>query len=178
MIRTKNWHIVLFFALYTLFTFIIVGITGQEAMITPLKQLDGPEDIKELNRQLRELRDSTPLDVYVGSFTCPASTGSYSVTGVGFSPRCVEFKGGVASATVANIGSGWMDYNGNQGSWSIAGKDDLQITNIDATRCLVITDETNSNIVTAKYSSMDADGFTITVGTASNLYGILYKAER
>ncbi len=171
----KNWQVVLFFALYTLFAFIIVGITGQEAMINPLKQLDRPQDIKELNRQLRELRDSSPIDVTVGSFTCPAGTGNHSVTGIGFTPRYVDFKIGASNTDYA--GSGKMDYNGNQSSFAI----DVDGTNkiVCATdKVLQTTNYGVENFVIAAYVSMDADGFSLNFSVTSTAYAVYYTAVR
>ncbi len=101
-----------------------------------------------------------------------AQGASKSITGAGFSPDAVIhiFVGGVTSldTNVANngIGIGAMDKNGSQFSCSIL---DLNgVTTSDAQRSLVtdysisMIDQSLSIVANAQFSSMDADGFTVT----------------
>jgi hypothetical protein len=102
-----------------------------------------------------------------GSFTCPGSTGNYSVTGLGFSPAVVFFDLGYQAAGYAIIGSGAMDSNGTQ--WARAANTHLAsaaaYTAKSSTLCALIITAAGATAMAAAYVSMDADGFTINFTT-------------
>lgn len=122
--------------------------------------------------------DETAIKVKIGSFTCPAETGNYSVTGVGFKPRVVIFFVGRNSYTTIFNGQGWMDYSGNQGTmaWSTDLANAQQWKMTDA--CVLITKVTNGHQLVGSYVSMDTDGFTINFTITHIGFTIFWKAVR
>jgi len=124
-------------------------------------------------------KEDTAIKVKVGAFVCPGSTGNYSVTGVGFKPRYVEFFVSRHLEGVALICHGWMDYNGNQASQSIgfstvpAGH-----SSCNATYCISFENQNGILFMRAVYVSMNSDGFTINFDTVNANYTIYWKAVR
>lgn len=120
------------------------------------------------------------IKVKIGSFASESSTGNKSYTGIGFKPRYVELWIAISNSTEIRVGRGWMDYNGNQGAISWAGKDDTQVTYLSTGKCFEIRYAINGVLqISAAYVSMDSDGFTINYTTAlSSAYTIMYKAVR
>ncbi len=115
------------------------------------------------------------IEVALGTFTCPGATGNYSVTGLGFEPRLVEFKIGKSSTDYG--GHGWMDYNGNQASFAI----DIDGANkiaCDNAKTVQATNFGVINYVVGAYVSMDVDGFTINFIAVDVGYTIYWKAIR
>ncbi len=118
------------------------------------------------------------IQVKVGSFTCPGSTGNYSVTGVGFKPRYVEFTMMRTIANSARSGIGWMDYNGNQGSSAWASDGTNANTEYSVASCLLVINDVGTTVIQSAYVSMNSDGFTKNFTTVDTTYKILWKAVR
>lgn len=105
------------------------------------------------------------------------STGNKSITGVGFKPKLVKFTCITpGSGTLSRTSIGAMDDSGNQyatastsqsGQWSSEG-----ITSSS----MLVTNATNSYLMRFGFVSMDSDGFTVNVNTASSSYPIAYEA--
>jgi hypothetical protein len=126
----------------------------------------------------------------VGTFTGPSSTGNYSVTGVGFTPKIVRFSiaggtGGLGSGlnNTKAIGHGVMTANGNQHTFTFAVRANAgyQYTNRLTTRCIAgyVMDSSGNETLffSASFVSMDGDGFTINVNNASTVAFIGWEAE-
>ena len=154
---------------------------------TKIEKLDG-EGLRNLNAMLTELYgrshgsadDETAIKVKIGSFTCPAATGNYTVTEVGFKPRVVEFIVGKYSTTDNYYSIGWMDYNGNQrmiGGGTSGATTTLFKTNT-GTGIITIPAPGDSYYVSATYVSMDSDGFTINFSNVNTGFTISWKAVR
>lgn len=119
-----------------------------------------------------------------GSFSLNTSTGNQAITGVGFTPKAVIFSWtaltAAGSAADAGMGRGvatsstsrfahWvqtLDANGSSDS-------DRRHT---ASACITRTNSSNTLVEEADFVSMDADGFTINVGTASTALLVRYIA--
>lgn len=141
---------------------------------------DVEQRVSNLEREILQIRSKKigQIEVKVGSFTCPASTGNYLVTGVGFKPRVIEFTIMRAIGTSARSYIGWMDYNGNQGvnAWACDGTN--ANTKYSVSRCILLINDIAGIVIDAGYTSMDDDGFTINFTTIDANYKILWKATR
>jgi len=128
-------------------------------------------------KRIAELEEG--IKVKVGSFTCPADTGNYSVTGLGFKPRYVDFMIGMEATAYSITANGWMDYNGNQGAVSTSGiNTGAEYCERSITRCLHVVDTVGSIFIYATFVSMNNDGFTINFGAVNVTYTIMWKACR
>lgn len=110
----------------------------------------------------------------VGNFSAGASNGNFSVTGVGFKPKMVEFEW-VSSSSNGLIGSGGMDEDGNQWARSTYVQGNAQNTEAATNRCFITTGSTGINRA-AEFVSMDTDGFTINFLQSVSNTDIGYKA--
>ena len=100
----------------------------------------------------------------IGSFACPTTTGNYSVTGIGFKPKLVEFWVTKNEVDNLRLGIGRMDYSGLQHAIAIFGH--LTYSHRSNSRtdaCLWIQASNGAIHLLANYKSMDDDGFTINV---------------
>jgi len=164
-------------------------------LIIPHLDKDDPEVFTKLESFLRELAKQnetndlvdkavtsakrTGIDVKAGSFTCPVGIGDYTVSGVKFKPRYVDFTAGRDNVIAVNECQGTMDYNGNQ--WIVAGtsKDDEQFSKKGTTRCITVLSSTTGNVVvSAQFTSMNDDGFTIEFLATNVGFTINWKAVR
>jgi len=129
------------------------------------------EDLKKINQGIQ---------VKIGSFTCPAATGNYSVTGVGFKPRYVEFMWTpTAYPTGIYLGSGWVDYNGNQGTIGCGYETSSSAyTSNRSDACIFNPNQSGVIILKASYVSMDSDGFTIIFSNVDTYFKLYWKAVR
>jgi hypothetical protein len=127
-------------------------------------------------------KEDTAIKVKIGYFTCPASTGNYSVTGVGFKPRYVEFIVGIMGERTTDIyySLGWMDYNGNQGAigFGISGAATTLFHSNMGAGVITIPIPGDTFYVGATYVSMNNDGFTINFNTVNTSFGIYWKVVR
>lgn len=156
--------------------FLILSIL---AIVYGAKRYQYP-DSPQLNSEIENiyLEMQRGIRVNVGSFACPTETGNYSVTGVGFKPRVVTFISGKDSVSRAQMGHGWMDYNGNSFSVTIGSQDDEQQTEVSATYCIYEKSYAGVDVIKAKFVSMDNDGFTLEFVTVGTDYLIGYKTVR
>ena len=124
--------------------------------------------------------DNVGVYSMVGSFTCPAAGGNYSVIGLKFKPRYVDFfiSYQAGHATACYLGVGWMDYNGNQGAASISSLDDTQVTEEAANFCIRMRNYLAVDDVRTAFVSMDSDGFTINFGVTHIAYRVHWKAVK
>jgi len=119
------------------------------------------------------------VHVRVGSFTCPASVGHYSVAGLGFKPKSVKFWISKAPGLQTHFCccQGLMDDLGNQNSmawagvWSNTFKGDSR-TDL----CMYTINASGVSRVTAAYVSMDDDGFTVDFSVVNNLFIVRWEA--
>ncbi len=101
--------------------------------------------------------------VYIGTFTTNGSTGNQAITGVGFSPRLVTFQALVSAGNTAYNAIGAMDSSGRQ--WNVStvastgGDGTAHNSAASGVACIVIGGSTP--IYSAKFASMDSNGFTI-----------------
>jgi hypothetical protein len=101
----------------------------------------------------------------------PTSTGTYSVTGVGFKPSAVIHLGGYNQIVDARRSIGWMDDKGNQ--WAISwyvDEDNIRSQMQTTSRCCLL--DTLNEKRGISFVSMDNDGFTVNVTgvDANNTY--------
>ena len=119
------------------------------------------------------------LPVHVGVFTCPATTGNYSVTGLGFRPKSVKFwvSKGPGLQTHFCCCQGMMDATGNQNSmtwagvWSNIFKGDSRVD-----LCMYTINSAGTSQVTGAFVSMDADGFTVNFTVVNTAFIIRWEA--
>jgi len=123
--------------------------------------------------------DETAIKVKIGSFNCPAGTGNYSVTGIGFKPRYVEFMTTWVIALL-RLGTGWVDYNGNQGATVIASyiAGGTAYSSISSGKCIWLINQVGIDLLVGIYVSMDNDGFTVNFLTTNSIYKVNWKAVR
>lgn len=113
-----------------------------------------------------------------GLFQCPASTGTYSVTGLGFKPKLVQFTTQLSTSNYNGIGIGAMT---ETTQWSNSTMDRNSTGNNTSSysnsNCIQHISETSGNYVLAAYSSMDTDGFTVNFSAVNTLFRIMWVAQ-
>jgi hypothetical protein len=115
----------------------------------------------------------------VGVFTCPATIGNYSVTGLGFKPKSVAFFVSKAPGLQTHFCccQGVMDQAGNQcsmtwaGVWSNTFKGDSR-----QDKCIYTINSSGISQVTASYVSMDDDGFTLDFLAVNPVFNVQWLA--
>jgi ABC-type antimicrobial peptide transport system permease subunit len=160
-----------------------------ENIIIPKFNMEDPEVGTKLNSFLNDLKqvieeqrnvintaaDAKKLNVKVGNFTCPASTGNYVVSGVGFQPRCVELFWSYDHIQVIHRGQGMMDYNGNIFCTSMASMDDAQQSRVSSFVPIHQVTSSGVDYMKASYVSIDADGFTLNFSVINTSFRIFWK---
>jgi hypothetical protein len=164
--------------------------TGAEAL-RPLIDLVGRLffnlDEEDLNIYNDGWLASVALQTQAGNFALNTSTGSQSITGVGFQPQLVLFIGTPDTANVATVAAHNFQMVGlatasNQGVVSMNSEDNQDFPDVfgdtDNSSCILIHDVGVATIdAQADLTSMDTDGFTINVSTApGSAYRIGYLA--
>lgn len=101
---------------------------------------------------------------FIGTFTLSA-TGNLVITGVGFTPKMVEFFFRPASsATTATMGRGVMTTLSQYATWAGSNEDPSSARNSYTDACFAVGSATSATETTkASYVSMDSDGFTVNV---------------
>ncbi len=116
---------------------------------------------------------------YIGEITGATlgSTGNKAVTGVGFTPKMVRFTLRTPSAgtTSAINGTGGMTPTFQFFTINFSSATASRRTG-STTACIGWTDDTTTQL-SCSYVSMDADGFTINVATASSIFPVVYEAH-
>lgn len=114
------------------------------------------------------------------------TTGIKSITGLGFKPKMVRFTTLTDGSGYSNFGHGSMDETGGQfaiggGAWGGAGAGQNVISS--TSRCILFNkwQTTTTPFISASYSSMDADGFSINVNVGQSdpnslFSGVAYEA--
>lgn len=114
------------------------------------------------------------------STTTLGTTGNRSVTGVGFKPKMVKFNVLKSSGTGAIwTGYGTMDEAGTQWTQSGArygGGGANEQSYFSKSNCISSLNFSPTPELLAAFTSMDTDGFTINVSTASSTYEVAYEA--
>jgi hypothetical protein len=108
-----------------------------------------------------------------------SSTGNKSVTGVGFTPKFVMFFVMPSAATNASTNAyGAMTTTIQFNTWASSNSaGNTSSRNNSTTACVGWgTSSASSYNMAASYVSMDADGFTINVGTADGTFAVQYIA--
>lgn len=105
--------------------------------------------------------------VAIGTIS-PTTTGNFSVTGVGFTPKLVRFTAMLSASTSAsNYGVGAMTSSAQYVA-SIAPDGSSGSRNSSTSACIGVLNQASSTWNTlGSYVSMDSDGFTINFSTAS-----------
>ena len=107
------------------------------------------------------------------------STGNKAITGVGFTPKLVRFHVQfTASSSIAAVATGAMTAAAQHyeaASTTTAGTTEFA-RNSGTSNCIGYVSAGSSTLVLAcTYVSMDSDGFTINVGTASSSFAVEYE---
>ena len=108
------------------------------------------------------------------------TTGNKAITGLGFKPKHVEFdllptdssSGTVFMATGAMNSDGFQFYT----AIAVASSTQSRVSNTNAAFAYPATATATTLALSFSYVSMDADGFTINVDTASSAFAVRYKA--
>lgn len=109
-----------------------------------------------------------------------ATTGSKSITGVGFQPSFIQVYANfdTAAAGAARISTGVSDGTTTR-SWGMAVDAPSAISaRYNSSTLVNIRNEANSSQLVVNLTSLDADGFTINVTTANASYSAVYVAYR
>jgi hypothetical protein len=104
------------------------------------------------------------------------TTGNKAVTGVGFTPKLVKFTIlASASANTSRVGYGSMTASAQFATWT-ADTATAGTGNGYTTRCIAWgTQGSSTAVLECSYVSMNADGFTINVDTASSSFAVSYE---
>jgi hypothetical protein len=114
------------------------------------------------------LKFSGDVNVKIGNFTTPTSTGTDAVTGVGFQPDTVFLFGSTAATADSVVAGGTIgmsifdgtdDYSYYGSSEDAVGTSNTQTLSDD--QALHIPDNDGADEIKATYSSMDSGGFTL-----------------
>lgn len=105
-----------------------------------------------------------------GTLSVPGSTGSFSVSGLGFKPILVMFTSGWNGTLTSDsmIANGGVDAGGTQ--WvhatcvNAAGRSMVHATDC----CILLTNQTGSPYYRAAFTSMDSSGFTVNFTVANS----------
>lgn len=122
---------------------------------------------------------TTDVRMYVGNFTLTAN-GTKSITGVGFTPKVVQFFQLSTTGTATGVNTsmyGAMDSSGHQfvkAGISVESGDSSQ--SYSTSLCIKAANTNGATKVDAAYLSMDSDGFSLTVTNYSETHTIGYIA--
>lgn len=121
----------------------------------------------------------TALGVLLGASTL-STTGNKSVTGLGFKPRLVRFTVQMVSSTSsAAFGMGAMTDTSQFWTASTVNTSSspANVRNGDSTHCFGwLSSGSTTPSLLASYVSMNPDGFTVNVSSASNSFDVWYEA--
>ena len=115
----------------------------------------------------------------VGYFSSPASTGNYSITGLGFKPKVIEFIGHKNDGfqTWFFHSQGFADDAGNQNVSTLTGNySNLFRGDCKFDGCVYLINTAGAIQVMATLVSMDNDGFTLNFTNVNPIFAIRYKA--
>lgn len=133
-------------------TFYVSSGTVTSLNTTTLKFADGTS------------KTTADISVLVSSFTSSGSTGPQSITGVGFKPRVVIMYEGISNSGTQILWSlGAGDYNLNQWVSMFSQSTLASAATVNTTAIIGLT-----GISSARLTSMDTDGFTITNDVANS----------
>lgn len=137
-----------------------------------VKAVTGEYDDKDtavINRAFKELQQGQSITtlrnkfrIKVGTFTSKASTGSQSVTGIGFKPRAIIFAMGVGAADSIVAALGWSDGTSQSAAFGFR-SDDTNTGGLSTDTSTVIrwTSVAGVAVGQASLTSLDLDGFTL-----------------
>jgi hypothetical protein len=120
-----------------------------------------------------------PTGRRVGYFICPAVTGNYSVTGLGFKPKVVQLwcSKNDGQQTWFHISHGLMDDHGNQNVAFALGNFSNIFRGVTYTdKCIYTTSSAWAPQVVATYVSMDNDGFTLNFINTNSIFIVRWMA--
>jgi len=128
--------------------------------------------------EVKRILDEGTVNVRVGFFICPSLVGDYSVTGLGFKPKCVEFfvSKSPGGQTHFCCSTGMADEFGNQNSMTWAGIAVNCYRGDSSVDKAIHTTNVNAIAVEAGLVSMDSDGFTVNFTVANPVFIIRWKA--
>lgn len=107
----------------------------------------------------------------------PSVSATFAVTGVGFQPKLLRFIHlRTASSTVASQASGGTDGTRQWATFSTAASG-LWQSDESTSKCLLLKNASGTTLQDAAIVSLDADGFTLNVATASASYGGVWAYE-
>jgi len=124
---------------------------------------------------------SSPINAQIGYFVCPSIIGNYSVTGLWFKPKVIEF------FICKNVGlemriveaHGFADAKGNQNvsTWSAIPMSNVGIWADEKFNvCLYCINTSGATQLLGTLVSMDNDGFTVNFTVVNNQVNIRWKA--
>jgi len=115
----------------------------------------------------------------VGFFASPNTTGNFSVTGVGFKPKVIEFIGckNDGLQTWFFHSQGFADDAGNQNVSTLTGNfSNLWLGDCKFDRCIYLINTGRTIQVMGTLVSMDNDGFTLNFTYINPIFAIRWKA--
>jgi len=115
----------------------------------------------------------------VGYFASPSVTGNFSVTGLGFKPKVIEFFGckNDGMQTWFFLSQGLVDDAGHQNVSTLAGNfSNLWLGDCKFDRCIYLINTARAIQVMATLVSMDVDGFTLNFTNVNPIFVIRWKA--
>lgn len=120
-----------------------------------------------------------PTGRRVGYFICPSVTGNYSVTGLGFKPKVIEFIGHKNDGlhTWFFHSQGFADDQGHQNVSTLAGNfSNLFLGDCKFDRCIYVINTAGNIQVMATLVSMNNDGFTLNFTYVNPIFAVRWMA--
>ena len=139
-------------------------------------------DIKHNNQTVKDVLDNLPCGCgkgRVGHFASPATVGNFSVIGLGFKPKVIEFVGSKNDGwqTWFFHSHGFADDTGNQNVLTLTGNYSNLFRGDCKFDCCIYLRNTAGNIqVMGSLVSMDDDGFTLNFTNVNSIFVIRWKA--
>jgi hypothetical protein len=122
------------------------------------------------------------IDTYKGTFTTPSSTGTDSITGVGFTPKALLLWGApVTDENAAVNACAWSGITDGTNHYAVAtaSEDGVADTRRDTseTACLnILNADSDTLLAVADLDSFDSDGFTLDYSSTSSGYVVHFIA--
>ena len=127
----------------------------------------------------RRRAEREDMQAKVGHFACPGSVGNFSVTGLGFKPKVIEFIGSKNDGwqTWFFHSDGFADDSGNQSvSLCVGNFSNLFRGDCALDKCVYLRNTAGAYQVVATLVSMDPDGFTLNFTVTNSVFVIRWKA--
>jgi hypothetical protein len=157
---------------------VLAGMVGERGEIG-LTDLVGPTGPAGASGPVGATGSNATVRAQTGYFASPSSTGNFSITGLGFRPKVIEFVGSKNDGlqTWFFHSQGFADDAGNQNVSTLAGNfSNLWVGDTKFDRCIYLINTGRNVQVMATLVSMDVDGFTLNFTAVNPMFVVRWKA--